>query len=53
MSPEYAMQGLFSAKSDVYSFGVVLLEIVRGCQISSFDGNVNYHNLLHYVSKGS
>ncbi|KAK4254003.1 hypothetical protein QN277_009440 [Acacia crassicarpa] len=28
MSPEYAMEGLFSVKSDVYSFGVLLLEIV-------------------------
>lgn len=30
MSPEYAMNGIFSEKSDVYSFGVVLLEIVSG-----------------------
>lgn len=30
MSPEYAMQGLFSIKSDVYSFGVLLLEIITG-----------------------
>ncbi|KAM1033363.1 hypothetical protein TB2_036355 [Malus domestica] len=30
MSPEYAMEGLFSVKSDVYSFGVLLLEIVSG-----------------------
>ncbi|MBA0755055.1 hypothetical protein Gogos_022334, partial [Gossypium gossypioides] len=27
MSPEYAMEGLFSIKSDVFSFGVLLLEI--------------------------
>ncbi|XP_073004172.1 G-type lectin S-receptor-like serine/threonine-protein kinase At1g11300 isoform X2 [Typha latifolia] len=27
MSPEYAMEGLFSVKSDIYSFGVLLLEI--------------------------
>ncbi|KAM3732001.1 hypothetical protein ACB098_11G027000 [Castanea mollissima] len=27
MSPEYAMEGVFSIKSDVYSFGVLLLEI--------------------------
>ncbi|KAE8819675.1 putative serine/threonine-protein kinase receptor [Hordeum vulgare] len=26
MSPEYAMEGLFSVKPDVYSFGVMLLE---------------------------
>ncbi|KAL6637518.1 hypothetical protein ACP70R_025090 [Stipagrostis hirtigluma subsp. patula] len=30
MSPEYAMDGLFSMKSDVYSFGVIVLEIVTG-----------------------
>ncbi|XP_071904876.1 uncharacterized protein [Coffea arabica] len=30
MSPEYALEGLFSVKSDVYSFGVVLLEIIGG-----------------------
>ncbi|KAJ6843614.1 G-type lectin S-receptor-like serine/threonine-protein kinase [Iris pallida] len=30
MSPEYAMEGIFSLKSDVYSFGVLLLEIISG-----------------------
>ncbi|VFQ88581.1 unnamed protein product [Cuscuta campestris] len=30
MSPEYAMEGHFSAKSDVFSFGILLLEIVTG-----------------------
>ncbi|XP_030467919.1 G-type lectin S-receptor-like serine/threonine-protein kinase B120 [Syzygium oleosum] len=30
MSPEYAMEGVFSVKSDVYSFGVLLLEIISG-----------------------
>ena len=28
MSPEYAMEGLFSVKSDVYSFGILVLEII-------------------------
>ncbi|VAH38383.1 unnamed protein product [Triticum turgidum subsp. durum] len=27
MSPEYAMEGIFSLKSDTYSFGIFLLEI--------------------------
>lgn len=36
MSPEYAMEGLFSVKSDVYSFGVLLLEIVSGQRNNSF-----------------
>ncbi|CAJ2678390.1 unnamed protein product [Trifolium pratense] len=36
MSPEYAMEGLFSVKSDVYSFGVLLLEILSGRKNTSF-----------------
>ncbi|KAM6549129.1 hypothetical protein CsatB_020805 [Cannabis sativa] len=30
MSPEYALEGLFSTKSDIFSFGVVTLEIITG-----------------------
>ncbi|KAK6132611.1 hypothetical protein DH2020_033641 [Rehmannia glutinosa] len=30
MSPEYAIDGVFSVKSDVFSFGVLVLEIVSG-----------------------
>ncbi|XP_022992272.1 LOW QUALITY PROTEIN: G-type lectin S-receptor-like serine/threonine-protein kinase CES101 [Cucurbita maxima] len=30
ISPEYAMEGIFSIKSDVYSFGILLLEIITG-----------------------
>ncbi|KAK7405406.1 hypothetical protein VNO78_06680 [Psophocarpus tetragonolobus] len=36
MSPEYAMEGVFSTKSDVYSFGVLLLEIVSGRRNTGF-----------------
>ncbi|KAL2325889.1 hypothetical protein Fmac_024947 [Flemingia macrophylla] len=36
MSPEYAMEGVFSTKSDVYSFGVLLLEIISGRKNTSF-----------------
>ncbi|KAI4368192.1 hypothetical protein MLD38_016778 [Melastoma candidum] len=36
MSPEYAMEGVFSVKSDVYSFGILLLEIISGKKISSY-----------------
>ncbi|XP_042483183.1 putative receptor-like protein kinase At4g00960 [Macadamia integrifolia] len=36
MSPEYAMEGIFSVKSDVFSFGVILLEIVSGKRNNSF-----------------
>jgi len=30
MSPEYALNGIFSIKSDVFSFGVLVLETVSG-----------------------
>ena len=36
MSPEYAMEGLFSIESDVFSFGVLLLEIVSGKKNTGF-----------------
>ncbi|XP_030970801.1 G-type lectin S-receptor-like serine/threonine-protein kinase At1g11410 [Quercus lobata] len=39
MSPEYAMQGIFSIKSDVYSFGVLPLEIIVGKKNGTY-----YHN---------
>ncbi|XP_027353100.1 G-type lectin S-receptor-like serine/threonine-protein kinase At1g11300 isoform X2 [Abrus precatorius] len=45
MSPEYAMQGLFSEKSDVFSFGVLILEIVSGKRNSSFYDNEHAHLL--------
>ncbi|XP_072987077.1 receptor-like serine/threonine-protein kinase SD1-8 isoform X1 [Typha latifolia] len=49
MSPEYAMDGIFSMKSDVFSFGVLVLEIVSGKRNRGF-----YHtdldlNLLRYA----
>ncbi|KAK4588025.1 hypothetical protein RGQ29_019138 [Quercus rubra] len=43
MSPEYAMQGLFSEKSDVFSFGVLLLEIVSGRRTSCFYDDQQYY----------
>ncbi|KAL7249468.1 hypothetical protein ACSBR1_011628 [Camellia fascicularis] len=36
MSPEYALDGLFSIKSDVFSFGVLLLEILSGKKNTGF-----------------
>ncbi|KAF5786573.1 putative protein kinase RLK-Pelle-DLSV family [Helianthus annuus] len=36
MSPEYALDGVFSIKSDVFSFGVVLLEILSGKRNTGF-----------------
>ncbi|KAL1567275.1 hypothetical protein AAHA92_02769 [Salvia divinorum] len=44
MSPEYAIDGLFSVKSDVFSFGVLVLEIVSGKRNRGFllkDHNLN------------
>ncbi|KAG4143773.1 hypothetical protein ERO13_D06G212300v2 [Gossypium hirsutum] len=49
MSPEYAMEGLFSIKSDVYSFGVLLLEIVSGRRNTSFRSS-EYTSLIAYES---
>ncbi|XP_072969586.1 putative G-type lectin S-receptor-like serine/threonine-protein kinase At1g61610 isoform X1 [Typha angustifolia] len=49
MSPEYAMEGLFSVKSDVYSFGVLLLEIVGGLRNSPIYHNMDFLNLLSYA----
>jgi serine/threonine protein kinase len=50
MSPEYAMQGLFSVKSDVYSFGVLLLEVITGRKNSHFYDESNSSSLVGYVS---
>lgn len=53
MSPEYAMEGLFSIKSDVYSFGVLLLEIISGRRNSSFYLENSSSNLLVHVREPS
>lgn len=50
MSPEYAMEGLFSVKSDVFSFGVLLLEIVSGLRNAGFHQYGNSLSLLGHVS---
>ncbi|CAO2842777.1 unnamed protein product [Amaranthus hypochondriacus] len=51
MSPEYAMEGLFSEKSDVFSFGVILLEIVTGKRNNFFSSNEDRSSLLGYAWK--
>ncbi|KAL2327774.1 hypothetical protein Fmac_021201 [Flemingia macrophylla] len=48
MSPEYAMEGLFSVKSDLFSFGVLMLEIVSGKKNTGFY-QTNSFNLLGYA----
>ncbi|KAL3746605.1 hypothetical protein ACJRO7_015551 [Eucalyptus globulus] len=45
MSPEYAMNGLFSEMSDVFAFGVILLEIVSGEKNIAFFGRDHWLNL--------
>ncbi|XP_059292821.1 receptor-like serine/threonine-protein kinase SD1-8 [Lycium ferocissimum] len=49
MSPEYAMDGLFSVKSDVFSFGVLVLEIVTGKKNRGFYYQNNQLNLLGHA----
>ncbi|CAA7394630.1 unnamed protein product [Spirodela intermedia] len=49
MSPEYAMDGVFSEKSDVFSFGVIVLEIVTGKRSTGFYRYKNSLNLLGYA----
>ncbi|KAK6154670.1 hypothetical protein DH2020_008918 [Rehmannia glutinosa] len=48
MSPEYAMEGLFSVKSDVFAFGVLMLEIISGKKNTGFYGS-DYISLLGYA----
>ncbi|KAD3069315.1 hypothetical protein E3N88_37195 [Mikania micrantha] len=49
MSPEYAMDGLFSIKSDVFSFGVLVLEIVSGKKNRGFYYANSQLNLLGHT----
>ncbi|KAF5481157.1 hypothetical protein F2P56_001833 [Juglans regia] len=49
MSPEYALDGLFSVKSDVFSFGVVVLEIIGGKRNTGFFQPEQALSLLGYA----
>lgn len=51
MSPEYAIDGLFSVKSDVFSFGVLVLEIVSGKKNRGFYHPDHDLNLLGHAWK--
>ncbi|KAI0529644.1 hypothetical protein KFK09_002198 [Dendrobium nobile] len=46
MSPEYAIDGIFSVKSDVFSFGVLTLEIISGQKNRGYYASQNYYYLL-------
>ncbi|KAJ8444057.1 hypothetical protein Cgig2_030914 [Carnegiea gigantea] len=52
MSPEYAVDGIFSTKSDVFSFGVLVLEVVSGQSNRGFSHPCHHHNLLGHVVCG-
>ncbi|KAF6163344.1 hypothetical protein GIB67_025208 [Kingdonia uniflora] len=51
MSPEYAIDGLFSVKSDVYSFGVLIIEIASGRRNRGFEHHDHDLNLLGHAWK--
>ena len=50
ISPEYAVNGLFSVKSDIFSFGVLVLEIVSGKKNRGFVHEKHHDHLLGHVS---
>ncbi|KAD2805045.1 hypothetical protein E3N88_38422 [Mikania micrantha] len=49
ISPEYAVNGLFSLKSDIFSFGVLVLEIVSGKKNRGFVHEDHEDNLLGHA----
>ncbi|MBA0807543.1 hypothetical protein Gohar_023342 [Gossypium harknessii] len=49
MSPEYAMDGIYSTRSDMFSFGVLLLEIITGRKHNSFHSLSGHLSLVAYA----
>ncbi|KAI6675919.1 hypothetical protein NL676_036715 [Syzygium grande] len=49
MSPEYAIDGVFSMKSDVFSYGVLVLETIRGKKNRRFHHPDHHHNLVGHA----
>ncbi|CAN1775102.1 G-type lectin S-receptor-like serine/threonine-protein kinase SD1-1 [Linum perenne] len=50
MSPEYAVDGIYSVKSNIYSYGVLVLEIISGKRNRGFHHPSHDLNLLGHVS---
>ncbi|KAJ4828221.1 hypothetical protein Tsubulata_713111 [Turnera subulata] len=49
MSPEYALEGLYSIKSDVFSYGVLMLEIISGRKNNDYHNEGPSRNLIGHV----
>ncbi|KAK3427067.1 hypothetical protein EUGRSUZ_F03371 [Eucalyptus grandis] len=49
MSPEYAIDGVFSVKLDVFSYGVLVLETVSGKRNRGFRHPDHCHNLVGHA----
>ncbi|CAN1775120.1 G-type lectin S-receptor-like serine/threonine-protein kinase At4g27290 [Linum perenne] len=49
MSPEYAVDGIYSLKSDIYSYGVLVLEIISGKRNRGFQHPSHDLNLLGHA----
>nr|XP_043623399.1 G-type lectin S-receptor-like serine/threonine-protein kinase At4g27290 isoform X2 [Erigeron canadensis] len=49
MSPEYALDGVFSTKSDVFSFGVLVLETISGKRNRGFIHSSHSNNLIGHA----
>ncbi|KAF8026052.1 hypothetical protein BT93_F2768 [Corymbia citriodora subsp. variegata] len=49
MSPEYALEGVFSTKSDVFSYGVLVLETISGKRNRGFHHPGHRQNLLGHA----
>lgn len=49
LSPEYALDGIFSEKTDVFSFGVLVLEIISGEKNRGFSHENDSDNLLAHA----
>ncbi|CAN1775106.1 G-type lectin S-receptor-like serine/threonine-protein kinase SD1-1 [Linum perenne] len=50
MSPEYAVDGIYSVKSNIYSYGVLVLEIISGKRNRGFHHPSHDLNLLGHVA---